>query len=110
MGVVKTVALITQTVSDLWVQFIKPTISSWSVCLPPPLITPPLTKMPTKTKQFGWQCIECYKGYPINIQPLAGLSQYIDLEAPQQSPRIPVDLVALSRVIPKDRVSEIYKM
>jgi len=45
-------------------------------------LSPPLTKMPKKTKQWGWQCSECDKEpdmHPISFTP------QIDLEAPRSS-------------------------
>jgi len=45
-------------------------------------LSPPLTKMPKKTKQWGWQCSECDKEpdmHPISYTP------QIDIEAPRSS-------------------------
>jgi len=45
-------------------------------------LSPPLTKMPKKTKQYGWQCSECDKEpdmHPNSFTP------QIDLEAPRSS-------------------------
>eukprot|EP00092_Neocalanus_flemingeri_P007547 GFUD01008145.1.p1 GENE.GFUD01008145.1~~GFUD01008145.1.p1 ORF type:complete len:904 (-),score=240.13 GFUD01008145.1:238-2562(-) len=45
-------------------------------------LSPPLTKMPKKTKQWGWQCSECDKEpemHPISFTP------QIDIEAPRSS-------------------------
>ena len=68
-------------------------------------LTPPLAKMPRKTKQYGWQCSECDKGDPSNIQPLAGLSQDIDLEAPRAS-RARGQTSRLSSIIQSDSDAE----
>merc|ERR1719318_2368534 len=45
-------------------------------------LSPPLAKMPKKTKQWGWQCSECDKEpdmHPISYTP------HIDIEAPRAS-------------------------
>ena len=69
-------------------------------------LTPPLSKMPRKTKQYGWQCSECDKGDPsTNLsQPLIA-SQEIDLEAPRAS-RARGQTSRLSSVIQSDSDAE----
>merc|ERR1719348_744763 len=46
-------------------------------------LSPPLAKVPKKTKQYGWQCNECDKGDP-SLQTQMSY-QEIDLEAPRAS-------------------------
>merc|ERR1719348_1278136 len=46
-------------------------------------LSPPLVKVPKKTKQYGWQCNECDKGDP-SLQTQMSF-QEIDLEAPRAS-------------------------